>query len=239
MVAIDGAPVGGHEFADLLRRSLHGPVGGTIRLTVLRSDGTQSELALVRTPYPLHTNPASDPFVYSVPGSWATDPRYQFPLPFAPKLAYHGVEDIFFSPNFDYTDNPEYHSWLFFLWLEGTHMLGVEQLQSDMVTYFSGLAEERGQSYGFTPDLSKVSATYKEDPAASRKFGGAPARAFTGTVNIWDTHAKVITVNSEVLVSGCGTPSNTVLFFAGSLEPHDGDIWKQLDAIRDTFRCNR
>jgi hypothetical protein len=206
VIAINGAPVGGHEFADLLRKDIHGPVGATIRLTVMKPDGSQSELALVRTPFPPHTNPSADPFVYSVPGSWNTDSRYQFPLPFAPKLAYHGVEDVFFVPNFDYTDTPEYHSWLFFLWLDGTHMLSAEQVQTDMVTYFRGLAEERGQNYGFTPDLS---------------------------------YGKIITVNSEVLVSTCGTSDHTVLFFGGSLEPRNGDIWKQLDAVRDTFRCSR
>jgi PDZ domain len=239
VIAINGAPVGGHEFADLLRKDIHGPIGGTVRLTVVKFDGSQSELALIRMPYPPHTNPVSDPFVYSVPGSWSTDPRYQFPLPFAPKLAYHGIEDVFFSPNFDYTDTPEYHSYLFFQWLDGTHVLSAEQVQSDMETYFRGLAEERGQNYGFTPDLSKVIATYKEDSATSRTFGGAAAQAFSGTVDIWDTHGKVIPLNSEVLVSSCGTSDKTILFFGASLEPRDGDMWKEIDAIRDTFRCNR
>jgi hypothetical protein len=239
VMAVNGVPVPGRVYSDILRKEIEGPAGGTVRLTVARYDGSQSEITLVRAPYPPHVNPESDPFAYRVPGSWSTDPRYQFPLPFVPKLAYQGVEDVFFSPNFPYTDAPEYHSWLFFMWLDGTHMLSAEQIQSDMVTYFSGLAEERGQNYGFTPDLSKVSATYKEDLAASHTFGGATARAFSGSVTIWDTHGKLITVNSEVLVSGCGTPNHTVLFFGGSLEPRDGEIWKQIDAVRDTFRCSR
>jgi len=108
-----------------------------------------------------------------------------------------------------------------------------------MLVYFRGLAEERGRNYGFTPDLSKVSASYKEDAAASRKFGGAAARTFSGTVSIWDTHGKVITLNSEVVAATCPGSNHTTLFFGMSLEPRDGDIWKQLDTIRDTFRCNR
>jgi hypothetical protein len=102
------------------------------------------------------------------------------------------------------------------------------------------LAEERGRNYGFTPDLSKVSASYQEDAAAaSPKFGGAAARTFSGTVSIWDTHAKVITLNSEVVAAACPGSNHTTLFFAMSLERRDGDIWKQLDTIRDTFHCNR
>lgn len=54
--------------------------------------------------------------------------------------------DLFFSPNFPETDSPEYHSYLFFMSLEGTHMLTAEQLQSFLLTYFQGLAEERAKT---------------------------------------------------------------------------------------------
>jgi hypothetical protein len=238
VVAIDGTPVPGRDFSEILKKDLQGPVGGTVRLTVLRYDGSQSEITLVRAPYPTHVSQTTDPFVYRVPGSWGTDPRYVFPLPWWPKIPYRGFEDIFFSPNFDETDSPEYHSFVFFLWIEGTHRMTAVQLQSDAVAYFRGIAEERGRNYDFTPDVSKVSATYKQDSATST-LGSAPARAFSGTLTIYDTHGKVITLNSEVRISTCGTPDHTVLFFAQSLEPRDGEIWKQLDAIRDTYRCTR
>jgi hypothetical protein len=239
IVAVNGVPVPGREFSDILNNDLHGPIGGAVRLTVARFDGSQSEITLVRAPYPTHLSQVSDPFVYEVPGSWATDPRYVFPLPFWSTIPYHGIEDVFFSPNFDQADSPEYHSFLFFWWLDGTHILTAQQLQSDMVAYFRGIAEERGRNYGFTPDLSKVSATYKEDGGTSRTFGGTAARAFSGTLSIWDTHGKIITLNSEVLISDCGTSSHTAFLFAQSLEPRDGEMWKQLEAIRDTFRCRR
>src|SRR5438045_8258159 len=91
-----------------------------------------------------HANPAADPFVYVVPGSWSADPRTPFPLPWAPTLPYHGFVDLFFSPNFDQTDSPEYHSYVIFMSLEGKQVLSAEQLQSDMLTWFRGLAVERG-----------------------------------------------------------------------------------------------
>jgi PDZ domain len=240
ITAINGVPVPGREFSDILNKDLKGPVGGTVRLTIARFDGSKSEITLVRTPIPAHVNPASDPFRYVVPGSWSNDPRVPFPLPWAPTLPYHGFVDLFFSPNFDQTDSPEYHSYVIFMSLEGKHVLSAEQLQSDMLTWFRGLAVERGGANKFTPDLSKVSVTYKEDPAPSPTSGGAATRAFSGTETIYDTHAKLITLNSEVrMISGCGPSNNTVFFFGMSLEPRDGDMWKQLDAIRDTFRCGR
>jgi hypothetical protein len=237
--AVNGVPVPGRELSEIVSKDIHGPIGATLRLTVVKFDGSKSEYDLVRTPYPPHLNPVSDPFTYVVPGSWSTDPRYTFPLPWTAKLAYHGSEDAFFSPNFDQTGSPEYHSFLFFFWVEGSHLLSVDQLQSDVLIYFRGIAEERGRNYGFTPDLDKVSATYREDSTVSPTFGGAPARAFSGTVTIWDTHGKTITLNSEVRISGCGTSDHTAFFFGMSLEPRDGDMWTRIDAIRDTFRCSR
>jgi len=240
ILAVNGVPVLGREFSEIMNKEINGPVGGTVRLTVARFDGSKSEITLVRTPFPPHANPPSDPFVYVVPGIWSSDPRTPFPLSWAPTLPYHGFVDLFFSPNFDQTDSPEYHSYVIFMSLEGKQMLSAEQLQSDMLTWFRGLAVERGAANKFTPDLSKVSVTYKEDSAPSRTLGGAATRAFSGTETIYDTHGKIITLNSEVrMISGCGTSNNTVFFFGMSLEPRNGDTWKQLDAIRDTFRCSR
>jgi PDZ domain len=239
VIKVNEMSVLGREYPDIMKQELRGAVGTTVRLTVLRFDGSQSEIALVRTAYPPHLSSIGDPFAYQVPGSWSTDPRYFFPLPWWPKIPYQGFEDIFFSPNFDETNNPEYHSFLFFLWLEGSHLLSAAQLQRDMLAYFRGIAEERGRMYGFVPDVAKVSATYKEDSVRGRSFGGAPAREFSGAVTIWDTHGTIITLNSEVLISGCGTPDHTAFFVGMSREPRDGPMWKKLDAIRDSFRCSR
>lgn len=237
VVAVNGVAVQGREFSEIMNRELRGPVGGTVRLSIVRSDGSQSEITLVRAPYPPHVNPATDAFSYTVPGSWGADSRYPFPLPWSPGLAYKGFEDLYFAPNFDQTESPEYHSYLFFLWLEGAPPLSARQLEADMLVYFRGLAEERSKNYGFTADPSKVTAAYKEEPAASRKFGGAAAREFSGTVSIWDTHGKVITLNSEVVAVVCPGSNHTAMFFGMSLEPRDGEMWKQIDAIRDTFQC--
>jgi hypothetical protein len=238
VIAVNGAPVAGREFSQILKADIAGPVGGTVRLTVLRYDGSQSEISLTRVPFPPHKNPASDSFTYVVPGTWSTDPRYAFPLPWSPGLAYRGSEDLFYVPNFNETDSPEYHSYVFFLWLEGARVFDAARLESDMLTYFRGLAQERGRNYGFTPDLAQVTASYREDPAASQSYGGVPARTFSGNVSIWDTHGKVIRLNSEVVEAQCPGSGHTALFFGMSLEPRDGPIWKEIDAVRDTFRCH-
>lgn len=239
VVAVNGAPAMGREFADINAKDIQGPVGGAIRFTFARLDGSQSDITLTRAPYPPHTNPASDPFVYAVPGNWGMDPRWSFPLQWSLTLPYRGVEDLAFAPNFADSSSPEYHSYLFFWWIESPKEFTAGKLQSDMLTYFRGLAEERGRNYGFTPDLSRISAEYSADPQGRLTFGGPTARTFSGTVTIYDTHGKILQLNSEVAASVCPGTGHTAVFFGMSLEPRTGPVWKKLDAIRDTFRCGR
>jgi hypothetical protein len=239
VVAVNGTPVAGRELADIIRKDLRGGVGGTVRLTIVTPEGSQSEVALTRVPYPPHISKPTDPFAYVIPGTWATDPRYSFPLPWAPAIPYGGGEDLAFSPNFDDTASPEYHSYIFFWWLEGPREFTAEQLQADMTVYFQGLAKERGSNYKFTPDLTNVSAKYAADPDGPQSFGGAKAKPFRGEVHIYDTHGQVIALNSEVVVALCPETNLTAAFFAMSREPHRGEIWKEFHAIRDSFRCKR
>jgi hypothetical protein len=44
-------------------------------------------------------------------------------------------------------------------------------------------------------------------------------------------------LNSEVVAAACPGSNHTALFFGMSLEPRGSEIWKDLDAVRDTFRC--
>jgi len=239
VIGVNGSPVMGREVKDIILKEIRGPVGGKVRLTLTTLDGKESDVELVRVPYTPHVNPASDPFSYAVPGNWGTDPRWNFPLDWSPTIPYHGVEDLYFSPNFPDINSPEYHSYLFFWWIEGTKEFTAEQIQSDMLVYFRGLAEQRGKNYGFTPDLSRVSASYGPDPQGVKAFGGVAPRTFSGTVTIYDTHGKTITLNSEVVASVCPGTGHTAYFFGMSMEPRGKPIWQQLDAVRDSFHCNR
>jgi len=237
VVAVNGQPVPGRELADINAKEMQGPVGGTIRLALARLDGGQSEINLTRVPYPPHTNAATDPFAYAVPGNWGMDQRWNFPLPWSPKLPYRGVEDLFYAPNFANTNSPEYHSYLFFWWIEGAKVFTSEQLQADMLVYYRGLAQERGKNYGFIPDLSRITVEYRVDPQGRQAFGGSTAAAFSGTVDIYDTHGKIITLNSEVVACVCPGTDHIAAFFGLSLEPRTGPIWTKLEAVRDTFGC--
>lgn len=166
------------------------------------------------------------------------DPRYPFPLEWAPSINHKGFEDLAFAPGFDDTNSPEYHSYLILWWLDGTQTLTAEGLNEDMVTYFQGLAKQRGRNNKFTPDLTKVTARYQGSEGQG-EFGREPSKSFAGTVTLYDRRGTLVTLHSEVVASVCTKTRNTAVFFSMSKEPRPAALWKQLDAVRNGFRCSR
>jgi len=234
ILATDGTSVFNTKLSELTKR-LAGLAGSSIELSVVPADGNVKKIVLVRRPYPPHLNPPTDSFRYSIPGDWTKDPRYNFPLPWSPALTLKGFEDLYFAPGFDDIQSPEYHSYLFFWWLDGKQKITAAELESDMVIYFRGLAEQRGRNNGFKPDLSQTAAQYGESADGPSSLGGVPARRFIGTVTLYDRHGKLISLHSEV-TSSYSADGHTAVFFAMSKEPRPSTLWSQLDAARDSFR---
>lgn len=235
IIKTDGMPVAGLDSKAMMKR-LGGEVGTSVELSIVRADEDFKKITLVRKPYSPHLNPSTDSFSYVIPGNWEMDPRYPFPLPWSPAISHKGFEDLSFAPGFDDTESPEYHSYLILWWLDGKTELSATQLQTEMVTYFQGLANQRGHNNHFTPDLSRVMAEYAASGTGPASFGGAAATNFSGQVTLYDRHGSLITLHSEVTVSQC-SPDHTAVFFEMSKEPRPAALWRQLDGVRDGFAC--
>jgi hypothetical protein len=237
IVATDGKPAFQSDANEMAAR-LKGQAGSSIEVSVVKPDDTQKKITLVRKPYPPHLNPSTDSFSYVIPGNWEMDPRYPFPLPWSPTVAHRGFEDLSFAPGFDDLNSPEYHSYLILWWLDGKTKISAAQLQADMVPYFQGLAEQRGRNNHFKPDLSRVTARYTGAHAGPATFGGAPATYYSGVLTLYDRHGNIISLHSEAVASQC-SPEHTAVFFSMSKEPRPAPLWKQLDGVRDSFKCQK
>ncbi len=227
---VNGVAVIGRDVAEIARNDLHGPVGATIKLKLVRpATGAPFEVTLVRTAYRPIENPASDAFRYVTPGDWHTE-RQMFPIEWAPDIHYTGLEDIRFAPHFGVEDSPDYWSYLFLWWVNDKPPFDARQLQSDLVKYYRGLSDGFGKQGHFTPDLGKVSATVS---AAEEE------NSYRGTVTTYEYTGKVITLRLRVTVHPCSESDHTVVFFDLSPQPYDAPIWEEMKGIRDTFRCAR
>jgi len=238
ILATDGKPVFNSDMSDIMER-LAGPAGTSIELSVVEADGNLKKFSVVRRTYPPHFNASSDQFSYSVPGNWRKDLRYRFPLPWSPGLRLEGFEDLYFAPGFDNVDSPEYHSYVFLWWLDRQRRpKTATELESEMLIYFQGLAEQRGRNNNFKPDLSQIRAHYSRWSTGPSSFGGEAATNFKGTVTLYDRRGKLISLYSEVSSSPYDD-GHMALFFAMSKEARPSALWSQMDAIRDGVRYRR
>ncbi len=237
ILAVNGTRTAGNDVDSIVRHQLRGPSGETVRVLVARGDEKAIEHMLARRAFPPHVNPASDAFSYVVPGSWRTEPRYTFPLPWSPDLSLRGIEDLAFAPDFDDPSSPEYHSYQFFWWIDGTTPITASDLQANLDTYFRGLSSDRGQRRGFHPVLSNVSAIIQNATAKPAPVARLDGQVFEGTAHLYDRNGKVIALHTEITTFVCRGAAHTAVFAGFSQLPRPARVWSEVDAIRDSFAC--
>jgi hypothetical protein len=164
-------------------------------------------------------------FDWPVPEHWGPE-TIPFPLPFAPELAYAGVEELRFMPHFFTPSAEGYFSYSFAWLLDGDLAVSGDQLGRDLTTYYSGLA------HSADPDHFDASVHHAELAAVGEGH-------FHGVVNTADgfNQSVLLRLEADIEVTSCGD-HRVVLF---TLSPHAfGDAtWTALLDQRQTFRCTR
>jgi hypothetical protein len=226
VTAINGQPVSGVA-DEVLESRFASPAGTTYKFTIVRG-AKQKEIIVTSRPFaPRHADP-SDPFEYTAPGDWGYE-RAEFPLSWAPTLQHSGFEDLFFKTGFRDRSSESYHTFAFFLWIEGKYPSSREQLQSEFEEYFRGVSQERTVNYKFTADLSKVKV--RVEPV------DVPPVRYMATVNFYDTYGQFITLHAEVSSFYDAATNHTELFVCLSPQDPSSPVWVPLRAIRDSFHA--
>jgi hypothetical protein len=248
VVAIDGLSVAGKDVQQAFKEALHGRAGGKVHLGLLRpAEGLRRlEVELTRTAdFPPRQNPAFETFAYTVPRAWRLE-SYSFPLPWSPQLAYRGIEDILFVPDFADRAAAGYHALVWVWWLDGHPAVGADMLRSTLLEYFRGLSGERGKNNKFTPQLDKVAADVSALPSGDTGASGGPAAAtqtaidaYRGEVVTYNPQGELITLQVDVELPRCPDPNHTAILFRLATRPREAPIWKDLQAVTSTFRCRR
>ena len=222
---VNGEDISGLPLADILEKRIQGPAGESVRFTIIREGTQRLEISVTRRPYAPQSSAASDPFIYTAPGNWRLE-RADFPLPWAPALKHTGLEQLFFAPDFYNPDSEEYHTFAFFLWMEGKYPESAAALQSELQEYFTGVSKERATDKNFSMDPEQVKVTL--EPA------DAPLN-FLAQVKLYDTLGKLITLHAEVSQLFDQSAGHSVLFLCLSPQDRNSAVWKPLRAIRVSF----
>jgi|SRR5579863_1957411 len=239
ILAINGHDLAGQNLAEAVKPAMEATAGSEIQVTLLRpSDGMRRiEVKLRATSgWPLRSNPSFETFGYQVPRSWNLE-DYTFPLPWATDIAYQGIEDVLFAPDFANHAAPGYHALVWVWWLDGDQTIDSASLREALLRYFRGLTRERAASHGFSPDLNQVNVKVAASPAPR---GVEPRRSplFTGQITTYNPEGQLITLWLEADQPACGS-GHTAILFRLATKAQSEPIWADLRTVTESFRCAR
>src|SRR6516225_1737845 len=115
----------------------------------------------------------ASPYSLPAPDGWGKE-RMEFPLGFAKDIDHKGVEELRFAPGMFKPEAPDYFSYAFMMWLEGSIPLDPLSLEKDLLKYYKGLCASVAASRKLDLDLSKISVKVVRQDKRGR-LGGEEA----------------------------------------------------------------
>lgn len=165
------------------------------------------------------------------PPNWRYE-RIDFPLPFAPELKYDGFEELGFAPGMFNVKSDTYFTYIFAMKITNDVSIDVKLLKSLLETYFRGLCRTVSEGTDFDIDVSKISATVRED-----HYEAPRTRHFTVMLNSYDPFVtgKKLKLRLEMLVVERNRNDHRI-FAAASPKPAESPVWKMLRMLKQQFQ---
>ena len=165
------------------------------------------------------------------PPDWRFE-RIEFPLPFAPDLKYEGFEELRFAPGMFNAKSDTYFTYIFAMKITNDVSIDGKLLKSLLETYFRGLCRTVAEGTDFDIDLSKISATVREDHYEAER-----SRHFSVVLDSYDPFVtgKPLKLRLEMLVVWKAENDHRV-FAAVSPKPPDSPVWSMLRKLMKRFQ---
>lgn len=167
------------------------------------------------------------PDLLEPPEGWVRE-RLEFPLSFAPTLAYRGFEDLAFAPGMFQRGSDGYFSYVLAMRLDGDVELDAPALDAFLEAYFGGLytavAADRGLPTADRPTRAEV---------------WRDGAAFHARVDSFDafTDGSALALRLELFTRAL--PDSTLLLGLASPAPADAPIWTTLREIHAKWSAAR
>ncbi len=167
------------------------------------------------------------------PPNWRYE-RIDFPLPFAPELKYDGFEELGFAPGMLNAKSDTYFTYIFAMKITNDVSIDAKLLKSLLETYFRGLCRTVAEGTDFDIDVSKISATVRED-----HYEAPRTRHFTVMLDSYDPFVtgKKLKLRLEMLVVD-RKRNDHLIFAAASPKPADSPVWRVLRKLKQQFQQN-
>ncbi len=173
------------------------------------------------------------PYDLSIPNGWGVE-RFSFPIEFASKIPYKGVEDLRFTPGWGDAASEEHWSYTYLWWLEGNPKIDAGALQENLEAYYSGLVG-RNITRRNIPKNKLVPTT-----AAIKKIKTSPndAETYIGTISMLNYLAQQpMVLQCLIHVKSCKEQDHTAVFIEVSPKYFEHPVWHELNKIEESFDC--
>ncbi len=164
------------------------------------------------------------------PSDWRKE-SFDFPLRFAPTIAYQGQEHVRFNPMWDHFDDEAGFSYVV-LWDVKEVPVEPADIEDHLETYFNGLMSNvaRGRKLG-EPAKSVVAAHPMARVPGWQHGFGVEIRTFNSF-----SKGEPLLLYGEVSQRSCGNGRMQILF-ALSKSPRNRPIWNGLRGVRTATTC--
>jgi hypothetical protein len=179
--------------------------------------------------------PEKQPYQVPTPKGW-TKETLTLPPAFCPDMKWKGVEELRFAPDWRKADSETFFSYALLFWLPDDQKIDPKTMESELLTYYRGLAKAVIEGKKQKVDVSTFTLTIKE---ASEKTGkrptGEPFAAFVGELKWIEpfTTGKPQTLRFEIQTWHSEKHKRHCVLACASPQAATAEVWKTLREIRD------
>ena len=167
------------------------------------------------------------------PADWKKE-SFTFPLEFAPKLAFTGIEEARFAPGWSDKTSPEFWTYSFAWYVDGSINLTEKRLQTFTADYFNGLTQVVGKSKGLKSETVTESFAIFIEKASVDSW-----QFFEGKVQLFDVFfsEQEIRLNVKVKALYCEEMNKHLVVFSFAPKAFDHKIWQVFENVQTIANC--
>jgi hypothetical protein len=161
--------------------------------------------------------------------------RFLIPIEFAPNIPYKGVEDIRFIPGWGDIKHPNYWSYAFLWYLDGSPDITSNMIEKNLAEYYDGLIGRNIEKRKIPQNMITKTVTH----FAAIKPEQGDLKTFTGTINMLDYMAqKPIVLHAKIHIRKCDGMDKTFVFHQLSPQLFTTQVWDFLNRLWTDFKCS-
>ncbi len=171
--------------------------------------------------------------ILEAPKDWKKE-SFSFPLDFAPKLNFTGIEEARFAPGWSDKTSKEFWTYSFAWYVDNPINLTEQRLEELTAIYFNGLTQMVGTGKGMkSADITNATAIFMDKTVVGEW------QLFEGKVQLFDVFfsEQLIRLNVKVKALYCKQLDKHLVVFSFAPKAFDDKIWQVFEQVQTKANC--